>query len=87
MTTENNPLLDFSDLPRFDLIRTEHVRPAVESLLADGRALIARLTAETTPATWSDFAGALPQIFGSGTHELVAVERRCLAPYAEAAPR
>ena len=59
MTTENNPLHDFSDLPRFDLIRTEHVRPAVESLLAEGRALIAHLTAETTPATWSDFAGAL----------------------------
>ncbi len=59
MTTANNPLLDFSDLPRFDLIQPEHVKPAIESLLADGRALIEGLTAETTPATWADFAGAL----------------------------
>ena len=59
MTTAQNPLLDFSDLPRFDLIQPEHVKPAIESLLADGRALIERLTADDTPATWADFAGAL----------------------------
>ncbi|HLO61555.1 MAG TPA: M3 family metallopeptidase [Azonexus sp.] len=59
MTQTANPLLDFSDLPRFDLIQPEHVKPAIESLLADGRALIERLTADTTPATWTDFAGAL----------------------------
>jgi oligopeptidase A len=59
MTTPQNPLLDFSDLPRFDLIQPEHVKPAIESLLADGRALIERLTADGTPATWADFAGAL----------------------------
>ncbi|MDE2441253.1 MAG: M3 family metallopeptidase [Betaproteobacteria bacterium] len=59
MTHTDNPLLDFSDLIRFDLIQPEHVRPAIEFLLADGRALIERLTAESTPATWTDFAGAL----------------------------
>jgi oligopeptidase A len=59
MTTTQNPLLDLSDLPRFDLIQPEHVKPAIESLLADGRALIERLTADSTPATWADFAGAL----------------------------
>ncbi|KAF4513759.1 UNVERIFIED_CONTAM: hypothetical protein B566_EDAN011679 [Ephemera danica] len=58
MTTQN-PLLDFADLPRFDLIQPEHVKPAITQLLADGRALIARLTADATPATWIDFAGAL----------------------------
>lgn len=58
MTTAN-PLLDFSDLPRFDLVQPEHVKPAIESLLTDGRALIERLTADSTPATWADFAGAL----------------------------
>jgi len=57
--TTTNPLLDFSDLPRFDTVQPEHVKPAVESLLADGRALVERLTAEQTPATWRDFAGAL----------------------------
>jgi oligopeptidase A len=54
-----NPLLDTSDLPRFDLIQPEHVKPAIESLLLSGRALIDKLTAETSPATWKDFAGAL----------------------------
>ena len=54
-----NPLLDFSDLPRFGLVHPGHVKPAVESLLAAGRELIARLTEEATPATWKDFAGAL----------------------------
>src|SRR6185369_5940059 len=58
MTTAN-PLLDFSDLPRFDTVQPEHVKPAIESLLAAGRELVERLTAEATPATWKDFAGAL----------------------------
>ncbi len=57
--TPTNPLLDFSDLPRFDLIQPEHVKPAITQLLADGRALVDRLTADSTPATWADFAGAL----------------------------
>ena len=59
MTQAHNPLLDFSDVPRFDLIQPEHVKPAIESLLADGRSLIERLTDDATPATWTDFAGAL----------------------------
>ena len=58
MTTAN-PLLDFSDLPRFDTVQPEHVKPAIESLLAAGRELIDGLTADSTPATWADFAGAL----------------------------
>ncbi len=59
--TTTNPLLDFTDLPRFDLIQPEHVKPAITQLLADGRALIDRLTGESTPATWADFAGALSE--------------------------
>ncbi len=58
MTTAN-PLLDFTDLPRFDLVQPEHVKPAIESLLTAGRELIERLTSDATPATWNDFAGAL----------------------------
>ncbi|RKT58870.1 oligopeptidase A [Azonexus fungiphilus] len=57
--TATNPLLDFTDLPRFDLIQPEHVKPAITQLLADGRALVERLTDDATPATWADFAGAL----------------------------
>ncbi|MCL2636568.1 MAG: M3 family metallopeptidase, partial [Betaproteobacteria bacterium] len=59
MIEPQNPLLDFTDLPRFDLIRPEHVKPAITQLLADGRALIERLTVDAAPATWQDFAGAL----------------------------
>ena len=58
MTTQN-PLLDFTDLPRFDLIQPEHVKPAITQLLGEGRALIEKLTADETPATWAAFAGAL----------------------------
>lgn len=50
-----NPLLDFTGLPRFDAIKPEHVAPAVRDLLAENRALIDRLTAPATPATWDGF--------------------------------
>lgn len=52
--TTTNPLLDFSGLPRFDTVRPEHVTPAITELLAENRALLARL--ETAPATWAEFA-------------------------------
>ena len=51
----NNPLLDFSDLPRFDTVQPEHVAPGIASLLADYRALVDRLVAPDAPATWDDF--------------------------------
>ncbi|MGE5384829.1 MAG: M3 family metallopeptidase [Betaproteobacteria bacterium] len=57
--TENNPLLDFSDLPRFDAVTPELVRPAIETLLAESRALVETLTADATPATWAGFAQPL----------------------------
>ncbi|MDD5249687.1 MAG: M3 family metallopeptidase [Rhodocyclaceae bacterium] len=50
-----NPLLDFSGLPRFDAVTPEHVAPAITELLAENRALIERLAAAATPATWDDF--------------------------------
>ena len=50
-----NPLLDFSGLPRFADIKTVHVTPAVDQLLAEGRAVIAKVSAEATPCTWHDF--------------------------------
>jgi len=54
-----NPLLDFSGLPRYGLIRAEHVGPAIDQLLAENRALIARLTAEGATASWDEFAEPL----------------------------
>lgn len=57
--TVNNPLLDFSDLPRFDEIRPEDVSPAIHELLAENRRLIERLAKDERPATWDDFVAPL----------------------------
>jgi oligopeptidase A len=56
-----NPLLDFSGLPRFDAIRTEHVTPAIDRLLADARATIE--TASTAPGapTWDTLVEPLTE--------------------------
>src|SRR6185369_11865105 len=54
-----NPLLDFSGLPRYSAVRPEHIGPAVEQLLAEGRALVARLSARDVPATWESFVAPL----------------------------
>ena len=50
--TTNNPLLDFSGLPRFDLIEAAHVGPAIDALLAQARAAFDAVAADTGPATW-----------------------------------
>jgi oligopeptidase A len=55
----NNPLLDFSDLPHFDAIKPEHVTPAIDTLLTQGRNVIAQLEASTAPATWDNFVEPL----------------------------
>jgi oligopeptidase A len=54
---ENNPLLDFSGLPRFADIKPEHVTPAVEQLLADGRATV-QAVIQANP-TWEGFVAPL----------------------------
>lgn len=59
MNPSLNPLLDVSGLPRFADFKPELVTPAVEQLLAENRALIARLAADTAAPTWDNFAGPL----------------------------
>jgi len=54
-----NPLLDFSGLPRYGSVRPEHVASAIDQLLAENRALIARLTADGAAASWNGFAEPL----------------------------
>jgi oligopeptidase A len=54
-----NPLLDFSGLPRYRSVRPKHVASAIEQLLGENRALIARLTAKATVASWKEFADPL----------------------------
>jgi len=55
----SNPLLDFSSLPRFASIRPEHVAPAVDSLIASGRATIERLAALDSAPAWENFVEPL----------------------------
>ncbi len=54
-----NPLLDFSGLPRFRDLRPEHVAPAIEQLLAEARATLARVTQAQLPLTWEAFVAPL----------------------------
>jgi oligopeptidase A len=63
MTTDtaSNPLLDFSGLPRFDLIKPEHVTPAIEQLIKEGTAVVERLEAPLDPVTWDNFVLPLEQ--------------------------
>ena len=57
--TSSNPLLDFSDLPLFGLIRPEHVGPAVDVLMAQANAALEAVTSPDFPASWTDIAGTL----------------------------
>jgi oligopeptidase A len=59
MTSDLNPLLDFSDLPRFSDIKPEHVTPAVSALLDENRAVVARLEAPMDQVTWDNFVDPL----------------------------
>jgi oligopeptidase A len=52
-----NPLLDFSGLPRFAELKPEHVTPALDRLLAEGRATIERVSA--APVSWESFVAPL----------------------------
>ena len=53
----DNPLLDFSGLPRFSAIRPQHVGPAVDQLLAAAREALRK--AEAAPPTWRDFVAPM----------------------------
>ena len=52
-----NPLLDFGGLPRFLELKPEHVAPALDELLAEGRAATRR--ALEADATWDAFVAPL----------------------------
>jgi oligopeptidase A len=55
----DNPLLDFSTLPRFGGIRAEHIAPAIDDLIAQGRATVERLAAHDVAPTWETFVEPL----------------------------
>ncbi len=50
-----NPLLTFSGLPQFSAITPADVSPAIDSLLAEGRALIAQLATASETPDWHNF--------------------------------
>ena len=53
--TTANPLLDFSGLPRFDLITPEDVTPAIDTLLASARASIDAIATLDENPDWDNF--------------------------------
>lgn len=55
----NNPLLDFSGLPRFDRIRPEHVAPAIDALLHESNTALEAVTAPGFAADWTAIARVL----------------------------
>ena len=52
----SNPLLYLAGLPKFNEIKPEHVGPALDSILADGRVLIDALATSIEAPTWQNFA-------------------------------
>ncbi len=72
---DNNPLLDFSGLPRFDAIRAEHASPAIDRLLAATRAAQEAVATDGRPPTWAtvaeplaDALDRLERAWGAVTH-------------------
>lgn len=57
-----NPLLETRELPLFSLIKPEHVRPAVEQILAESRAAIAALVEPGKTYTWTNLVEPLEDL-------------------------
>jgi len=51
----SNPLLAQDHLPRFESIRTEHIEPAIDQILADNRSQIQAMAEQESP-TWESLA-------------------------------
>lgn len=58
-TAPQNPLLIFTGLPKFNEIKPDHVSPAIEGLIAEGRALVEQLATSREAPTWENFAKPL----------------------------
>ncbi len=59
---QDNPLLNISSLPNFELFHVKHIEPATTQLLADNRAEINRLVSMTEIPTWQNFIEPLEVI-------------------------
>ena len=59
LSAQDNPLLDFSGLPRFAEVRPEHIGPAIDALLDEARITIERVAAAAGTPTWETFVQPL----------------------------
>jgi oligopeptidase A len=57
----DNPLLNLSGLPPFSKIKPEHVEPAIDHLLAEGRKQVAELIRQEAPFTWNNLVQPLEE--------------------------
>jgi len=53
MSAIDNPLLDFSGLPRFDVVQPAHVTPAIDALVTQVREAVEGVATSTAAATWA----------------------------------
>ena len=54
-----NPLLDQNGLPPFSKIKPEHVKPAIETLLAESRQLVEQLLQQNSQYSWDNLVEPL----------------------------
>jgi oligopeptidase A len=80
-----NPLLDFSDVARFDAIRPEHITPAIDALLAECRRTVAQATDPSVEPDWDsvvepldDATERLSRAWGAVAHMNAVVDSPAL---------
>jgi oligopeptidase A len=61
-TFPSNPLLDFSGLPQFAAIKSAHIKPAIDALIAEARLTIDTLCANNDAPTWASFITPLDNV-------------------------
>ncbi|MBA3695900.1 MAG: M3 family metallopeptidase [Methylotenera sp.] len=59
---QNNPLLHFTGLPKFEEVKAEHVSSAIEYLLSNARTTIETLVADTSAVTWDNFVAKIEDL-------------------------
>ena len=57
--TATSPLLDFTDLPRFDAVTPDQVEGAIDELLQRAEQALETVTAPEFPADWARMAAVL----------------------------
>ncbi len=58
----SNPLLTFTDLPPFSQIKPEHVKPAVEQVIAECRAKIDQVLQDNTTPSWDNVVAPIEEV-------------------------